>query len=69
MASSAPPDGGESSISGPNRDEFYSYFGKVEKHHLPIVYSDKYNISFMGLEKLHPFDRYLFLFSTFYSLL
>ena len=23
---------------------------------LPIVYSDKYNISFMGLENLHPFD-------------
>jgi histone deacetylase 11 len=23
---------------------------------LPIVYSDKYNISFNGLEKLHPFD-------------
>lgn len=23
---------------------------------VPIVYDDIYNISFMGLEKLHPFD-------------
>ena len=27
-----------------------------KKEKLPIVYSDEYNISFMGLENLHPFD-------------
>lgn len=26
------------------------------KEKIPVVYSDEYNISFMGLEKLHPFD-------------
>ncbi|CDW80072.1 UNKNOWN [Stylonychia lemnae] len=39
-------------------------FGKLEKHncltklrdHFPIVYSDAYNITAFGLEKLHPFD-------------
>jgi histone deacetylase 11 len=28
----------------------------LEKDKLPIFYRDEYNISFMGLEKLHPFD-------------
>lgn len=56
MASSSNGEGISSGISTKESDEFYNYFGKVEKHHLPIVYSDKYNISFMGLEKLHPFD-------------
>ncbi|GAX83362.1 hypothetical protein CEUSTIGMA_g10787.t1 [Chlamydomonas eustigma] len=26
------------------------------KHQLPLVYSPKYNITFFGIEKLHPFD-------------
>jgi hypothetical protein len=54
MAAEASTSSGGSSKS----DEFYNFFGNVEKRHLPLVYSDKYNISFMGLEKLHPFDRY-----------
>ncbi len=29
---------------------------KAEAHKLPICYSDKYNITAFGLEKLHPFD-------------
>uniref|UniRef100_A0A287DCN2 Uncharacterized protein n=1 Tax=Ictidomys tridecemlineatus TaxID=43179 RepID=A0A287DCN2_ICTTR len=28
----------------------------VPETHWPIVYSPRYNITFMGLEKLHPFD-------------
>ena len=28
----------------------------VEPHQWPIVYSPHYNISFLGFEKLHPFD-------------
>ncbi len=28
----------------------------MKKEKFPIVYSDEYNISFMGLERLHPFD-------------
>lgn len=30
--------------------------GYADKDQLPIVYSDAYNISFYGLEKVHPFD-------------
>ncbi|XP_077485620.1 histone deacetylase 11 isoform X1 [Amblyomma americanum] len=30
--------------------------GYADKDKLPIVYSDAYNISFYGLEKVHPFD-------------
>lgn len=30
--------------------------GYGERDQLPIVYSDAYNISFYGLEKVHPFD-------------
>ncbi|KAK2178475.1 hypothetical protein NP493_542g01037 [Ridgeia piscesae] len=28
----------------------------IEEHQWPIIYSSQYNISFLGLEKLHPFD-------------
>lgn len=35
--------------------EDYKNF-KLRKDQLPIFYSPKYNISFWGLEKLHPFD-------------
>eukprot|EP01112_Ceratiomyxa_fruticulosa_P016950 TRINITY_DN5196_c0_g1_i1.p1 TRINITY_DN5196_c0_g1~~TRINITY_DN5196_c0_g1_i1.p1 ORF type:complete len:390 (+),score=55.87 TRINITY_DN5196_c0_g1_i1:98-1171(+) len=35
---------------------FYSYFAIVKHFQIPLIYSDKYNISFLGLEKLHPFD-------------
>ena len=31
-------------------------FVAVEAHQWPIVYSPHYNISFLGFEKLHPFD-------------
>ncbi|KAK7907408.1 hypothetical protein WMY93_016020 [Mugilogobius chulae] len=31
-------------------------FGTVPKSCLPIVYHSNYNITFMGMEKLHPFD-------------
>jgi histone deacetylase 11 len=37
-------------------EQFYSYFGTLEPDSHPLVYSEKYNISFLGLEKLHPFD-------------
>jgi len=37
-------------------NNFYNYFADVKENQLPIIYSDKYNISFYGLEKLHPFD-------------
>jgi len=35
---------------------FYSQFGEVNANHHPLIYSKKYNISFYGLEKFHPFD-------------
>uniref|UniRef100_A0A3B4A7S0 Histone deacetylase 11 n=1 Tax=Periophthalmus magnuspinnatus TaxID=409849 RepID=A0A3B4A7S0_9GOBI len=38
---------------GPHHTELY---GSTPKTSLPIVYHSDYNITFMGLEKLHPFD-------------
>jgi hypothetical protein len=55
--SSARMDEPESSSSA-KADSFYGYFGSLKNDQLPIIYSDNYNISFYGLEKLHPFDRY-----------
>jgi len=42
-------DSGEKALS------FYENY-VLDKDKLPIFYRDEYNISFMGLEKLHPFD-------------
>ncbi len=42
---------------------FYDYFGTIKEQNIPLIYSSDYNISFFGLEKLHPFDRY---FSSFH---
>ncbi|TFK00911.1 Histone deacetylase 11 [Platysternon megacephalum] len=39
--------------SRPHRTELYH---EVPPTCWPIVYSPDYNITFMGLEKLHPFD-------------
>lgn len=36
-------------------DDFKLYFD-ISASQLPIVYSSKYNITFFGFEKLHPFD-------------
>jgi len=30
--------------------------GEIPEHAWPIVYTAEYNISFFGMEKLHPFD-------------
>ena len=32
------------------------YTAKFGNHQWPIVYKDSYNIGFLGLEKIHPFD-------------
>uniref|UniRef100_A0A8D2D491 Histone deacetylase 11 n=1 Tax=Sciurus vulgaris TaxID=55149 RepID=A0A8D2D491_SCIVU len=37
----------------PHSTQLYQH---VPETHWPIVYSPRYNITFMGLEKLHPFD-------------
>uniref|UniRef100_A0A671E9N7 Histone deacetylase 11 n=1 Tax=Rhinolophus ferrumequinum TaxID=59479 RepID=A0A671E9N7_RHIFE len=37
----------------PHTTQLYQH---VPESHWPIVYSPRYNITFMGLEKLHPFD-------------
>jgi len=38
-------------------ESFYSQFGDSRKEDsIPLIYSPNYNISFAGLEKLHPFD-------------
>lgn len=31
-------------------------YRRLEPNQVPVVYSPSYNIGFMGLEKLHPFD-------------
>ncbi|KAJ7390876.1 Histone deacetylase 11 [Desmophyllum pertusum] len=38
-----------------NAQECHLYV-EVTANQWPIVYSEDYNIGFMGLEKLHPFD-------------
>lgn len=42
-----------SSFHSSHQTELYA---EVPASCLPIVYSPEYNITFMGLEKLHPFD-------------
>jgi len=32
------------------------YNVKFGEHQWPIIYKDSYNIGFLGLEKIHPFD-------------
>ena len=31
-------------------------YSEIQETQWPIVYSSEYNISFLGMEKLHPFD-------------
>jgi hypothetical protein len=38
-------------------EQFYLYFGVIQPDSHPLIYSDNYNISFLGLEKLHPFGN------------
>ena len=40
----------------PNSVEGKSLYISIEAHQLPIIYRQEYNVSFLGLEKLHPFD-------------
>lgn len=39
-----------------SRSIFIKYPEEYFENKLPIVYSDDYNITACGLEKLHPFD-------------
>ena len=32
------------------------YEKQVDAHQWPIIYSSAYNIGFLGMEKIHPFD-------------
>ena len=34
----------------------YELADEIEPHQWPIVYSSVYNIGFLGMEKIHPFD-------------
>eukprot|EP01127_Copromyxa_protea_P005952 TRINITY_DN15778_c0_g1_i1.p1 TRINITY_DN15778_c0_g1~~TRINITY_DN15778_c0_g1_i1.p1 ORF type:complete len:369 (-),score=37.58 TRINITY_DN15778_c0_g1_i1:96-1202(-) len=38
------------------RDTFYEYFGTFTDQQAPLIYSSAYNITCLGLERLHPFD-------------
>ena len=42
-----------SSIKVPHQTELYA---DIPKTKWPIIYTSEYNIGFLGLEKLHPFD-------------
>jgi len=44
------------SKSGIEKNEEYFKTFKLEEDQLPIFYSDLYNISLWGIEKIHPFD-------------
>ncbi|KAG1652546.1 hypothetical protein FOA52_007137 [Chlamydomonas sp. UWO 241] len=45
-----------SRISSRYGDVLKSWPAADQQQHLPLVYSPKYNITFFGIEKLHPFD-------------
>ncbi|KAM7335220.1 hypothetical protein ACRRTK_005697 [Alexandromys fortis] len=47
------PSPGVGGPRGPHATQLYQH---VPEKRWPIVYSPRYNITFMGLEKLHPFD-------------
>lgn len=41
---------------GKRSPHFTDLYASIPQTCLPIVYHPDYNITFMGLEKLHPFD-------------
>ena len=43
-------------FSNRGNNDTHIYNVDVKGNQLPIVYSDEYNITFGGLQKLHPFD-------------
>ena len=60
MCCSVPPQKpGCSSSSGGGESIKHSshlYDVMVQPHQVPIIYRPEYNITFLGFEKLHPFD-------------
>ncbi len=52
-----PKDDGTSSLpSSTGQASKTHLFVDVQDHQWPIVYSTEYNIGFLGMEKMHPFD-------------
>ena len=54
-ASSSPRDGSEMFAKDGTTPRLYE-LAKINDDQWPIVYSSVYNIGFMGMEKIHPFD-------------
>lgn len=46
--------GGEGEGEGGQRRSLYQF--ELSREQWPIVYSPEYNIGFLGMERLHPFD-------------
>ena len=56
QSSSTEEDQDQRTESGPGRDGCRLYGVNLSDNQWPIVYADEYNISFGGLERIHPFD-------------
>lgn len=56
QSSSTEEDQDDRSDSASGRDGCRLYSVKLSDNQWPIVYADEYNISFGGLERIHPFD-------------
>lgn len=41
-------------------ESFYAFFASMSVDSKPVIYSSHYNITFLGLEKLHPFGALIF---------
>ena len=48
--------GGAEAAGGDAREPSLYRRAKMSPEQWPIVYSDVYNIGFLGLERIHPFD-------------
>jgi histone deacetylase 11 len=61
------------SIESDSHKFSHLYSAKLHQNQCPIVYTNEYNISFFGIEKLHPFDSqkwgrvFQFLVGKFFS--
>ena len=45
-----------SAVTPTNEIKQTQLFINVEREKWPIIYTNEYNVHFMGIEKLHPFD-------------
>lgn len=57
-----------SAVTPTNEIKQTQLYINVERDKWPIIYRNEYNVHFMGIEKLHPFDasKWKHIFKVFY---